>query len=114
MKEGDIVRVRLEEKLLNYMHDHQKDTIMLKLIHDDYSGYDINSKHPRIRYHTPRHPENYDVFTVNDITVYVERGIRAVDEELLFTYDKLLGIHRCHVMGLELVTDHVSQTYGPD
>lgn len=109
------MNIRLEDKLVNYMHDHHKDTLMLKLIHDDYSGYDINSRHPSIRYHKPRHPENYNTHTVNDITVYVEKGIHAVDDELLFIDEKLLGIHRCHVVGVDLVTDQrIKDTYGPD
>ena len=105
MKEGDIVKVKLDEKLIDYMHDHQKDVIMLKLINDDYSGYNFNTKHPRIRYHKPRHPENYDVYTVNDVTVYIEKDIETVDNNLLFTDDKIFGFHRCHVKGLELAPE---------
>lgn len=108
------MKVKLDDNLINYMHDHHKHTLTLKLVHDDYSGYDIFSKHPKVSYHQPRHPENYNTFTANDITLYVEKGIRAKEEELLFKDEKVFGTHHCKVSGIAEVKHREFTTYGPD
>lgn len=96
------MRVEVDKKLLGYMHDHHKHVIALKLIHDYYSGYNANIKHPRIKYKKPYHEENYDKFEVKDITIFVEKNIPTIEDQLTFTDDKFLGIHQCHVLGLDI------------
>lgn len=101
------MKVVLEPKLVDYMHNHHHQELSLQLIHDGYSGYDIHSQHPRIRYHKPRHIEDYNIFLVDDITIYVQKGVKATEEILTFVDEKMFGIHRCHVTGLAMdETDH--------
>lgn len=96
------MKVRLDKNLLDYMHEEQKTNLMLKLEHDDFSGYNANAKHPRITYHRPKHTKGYDAFTVDDITVYIEKGIQPQNDELLFVDEKFMGIHRCQVLGMQV------------
>ena len=105
------MKVTIQNELNEYMHSHDHDTISLKLIHDDYSSGNVYSNHPRIRWHEPKHMENFDKYIVDDITVYVAKNVRACDDKLEFVHEKLLGIHRCHVKGLNLdyVTEFMEQ-----
>lgn len=96
------MKVKLQEQLTNYMSDHHHNVISLKLIHDSYSGYDIHSQHPSIRYHEPKHMEKYNVFSIDDVTVYIEKNIKAYDDQLEFVDESLFGVHRCHVKGIDL------------
>lgn len=83
------------------MHTQQMNNIMLKMEHDDFSGYDVNSRHPQISYQKPKFMKGYDTFSVDDITVYVEKGIHAQNDELLFVDDNYKGIHKCQVIGVD-------------
>ena len=96
------MKVAIGADLNEYMHKHHHDTVMLSLIHDSYGPLNIYSKHPRIRYHEPKHLEAYDKYIVNDITVYVSKKVKAYNDQLMFVDEKLFGIHRCHVKGLNL------------
>lgn len=95
------MKVQLEDQLVNYMHDHHHDILTLKLIHDTYGGTDVFTTHPSIRYKKPRHVEDFTTYHVDDITVYVSNEIKAKDETIKFIDEKMLGIHRCHVVGLD-------------
>lgn len=75
---------------------------MLTLIHDNYGAANVNSNHPRIRYHEPKHPEFFDQYLVDDIMVYVSKKVKAYDDELEFAHEKLLGVHSFHAKGIKL------------
>jgi len=96
------MKVTIQKELSEYMHEHHRDTISLRLIHDDLSNGNINSNHPRIRWSEPKHTERFDRIEVDDITVYVEKDIKTNNDSLEFIHEKLLGVHRCHVRGLNL------------
>lgn len=96
------MKVTIQNELNEYMHSHDLNTISLRLIHDDYSAANIYSEHPRIRWEKPKHVERFDKYTIDDITVFVAKDIKAVDDTLELVHEKLLGIHRCHVKGLDL------------
>ena len=96
------MKVSIETGLNEYMHSHHHDTLMLSLIHDNYGAGNVNSNHPRIRYHEPKHPELFDKYLVDEIMVYVSKEVKAYDDELEFVHEKLLGVHRCHVTGINL------------
>ena len=96
------MKVTIQNELSEYMHNHHHDTISLQLIHDGYSNGNIYFKHPRIRLHVPRRIQNYEEFHVGDITVFVEKHVIAKKNQLEFVHEKLFGIHRCHVNGLNL------------
>ncbi|MBN2260626.1 MAG: hypothetical protein JW702_08770 [Clostridiales bacterium] len=94
--------VTVEKNLMDYLHEHHHDIIKLELIHEDYSLGNIYSKMPHISYHKPPNPEYYDKYTVDDITVYVEKGISAKNDQLDFIFEKMLGKRACHVHGIVL------------
>jgi len=96
------MKVQLEKNLLDYMHDHHKHVIALRLLHDYYSGYSANSKYPKIRFKKPRHDDDYEMYTVDDITVYVEKDIPTLDGQITFSDERHLGFHSCHVEGLDI------------
>lgn len=97
-----MMNVNLEKELVDYMHTHDHDVITLKLVHDAFSDYHYLSMHPSIRYKRPKHEERFEKFEIGDITVYVEKHVKTTHDELTFVDEKLLGIHRCHVVGLDL------------
>ena len=96
------MKVSIGTDLNEYMHSHHHDTVMLTLIHDNYGSGNIYSKHPRIRYHEPKHLEQFDKYIIDDIVVYVSKKVKAYDDKLKFVHEKMFGIHRCHVTGLNL------------
>lgn len=96
------MKVTIQNELNEYMHSHHRDTITLQLIHDGYTTGNIYFKHPRIRLHGPKHAEKYEKFEVDDIIVFIEKNVKAEGDTLEFVHEKLLGIHRCHVKGLDL------------
>jgi hypothetical protein len=84
------------------MHDHHKNTIAVNLVYDDYTGNDVYSKHPRVRFKKPRHEERFDLYHVEDIAIYVAKDIHTIEDELKFSDNTILGVHRCHVEGVDL------------
>lgn len=82
------------------MHNRQMENLVLKLEHDDFSGYNMNARHPKITYTKPRMTQGYDTYQVEDITVYVERGISTTDSELTFVDHQYKGHHECEVIGM--------------
>lgn len=101
-KEGIFVKVTIQKELSDYMHAHHHNTISLRLIHDDIGVGNMNSIHPRIRYKVPKHTERFDKFVVEDFDIYVEKGIEAKEETIEFIHEKMFGVHRCHVRGINL------------
>lgn len=96
------MKVKIDHNLEEYMHKHHHDTISLKLVHDDLSIGDVNTKQPRINYKTPNHEEQFDKYIVDDITVYVSKNVECEKDTLEFVDEKLLGMHRCHVKGIKM------------
>ena len=96
------MKITIHEDLMNYLHVHEHNIIKLKTAHEDYSVGNIYSKRPRISYHEPNHPERYDKYEVDDITVYVQKGIKTKNDHIEFILEKLMGKHSCHVKGIEL------------
>lgn len=96
------MKITIEEKVMNYLHEHHKQVITLNLEHSGYSGYDAHLKHPHVRFHQPRHTENFNQYQVDDITVYVEKDIPTIEDQLIFQDETLLGHHSCHVKGIDL------------
>lgn len=103
LEEGDGMKIALDDKLVDYMHSHHRDIITVTLVNDVYNTYYIQqTKHPIIKYRKPRHAEEYDTYKVDDITVYVDKDIKTYHDELKFKDDKFLGMHRCHVEGIDI------------
>lgn len=102
MKEGFKMKVTIQKELSDYMHSHHHDTISLRLIHDDLANGNINSNHPRIRWSVPKHTERFDKIEVDDFKIYVEKDLKTNNDSLEFIHEKLFGVHRCHVRGLNL------------
>lgn len=96
------MNVTLQDALKHYLHEHNHSVIALKLIHNDYSSPNMNSKMPAITFQVPEDLEAFDTQKVDDITLYIEKGIVAYDNHLEFVLEKLLGISACHVKGLDL------------
>lgn len=108
MKEGFKMKVTIQKELSDYMHEHNHNTISLRLIHDDLANGNLYSNHPRIRWSQPKHTERYDKIEVDDFTIYVEKDIKTNNDSLEFIDEQLFGIHRCHVRGLNLdFVDHI-------
>lgn len=96
------MNVTLQEALKNYLNEHNHTVITLKLVHNDYSSANMNSKMPAITFQAPDVLEDFDTQTVDGFTLYLEKGVVAYDNHLEFVLEKLLGINACHVKGLDL------------
>lgn len=101
-KEGIMMKVTIQKELSDYMHEHKLNTISLRLIHDDLSNGNYYSNHPRIRWHEPKHMERYDKILVDGFSIYLEKDLHVKNDSIEFIHEKMLGIHRCHVRGLDL------------
>lgn len=96
------MKVTIQKELSDYMHAHNHNTISLRLIHDDLSMGNLYSNHPRIRWSEPKHVERFNKYVIDDITVFIEKDIKTTDDALEFIHETMLGVHRCHVRGLNL------------
>ncbi|MEA3424186.1 MAG: CC/Se motif family (seleno)protein [Bacillota bacterium] len=96
------MKITIQDKLMEYLHEHEYKIIKLKLVHEDYSVGNVYSKRPIISYHEPNHLERYDRYEIDDIVVYIQKGIKAKNDHIEFIFEKLLGKHSCHVKGVEL------------
>ena len=97
-----MLNVVLQDDLKDYLNEHHKSEISLRLIHNDYSTGNINTELPRIRFKAPDDIENFDSYTVDGIRVFVDKEVQADGDTIEFYDESLLGIHRCHVKGVRL------------
>ncbi|MBN2795243.1 MAG: hypothetical protein JXR88_07565 [Clostridia bacterium] len=96
------MNVKLEQKLIDYMHDHHKNVIALTLKQEDTSGSELQVKYPKVKYHKPNDEEHFQKFQIEDITIYVENDIPTLEDQLYFVDEKLFNIHRCQVIGVDV------------
>lgn len=94
--------ITLHDDLKAYLKEKAHDTITLKLIHTDYSSANTESKIPEITFIPPKDSEAFNVFNVDDITLYIEKTAKSDTDQLEFVLESLLGVHACHVKGLNL------------
>ncbi len=97
-----MLNVRLQDGLKEYLKTHHHNDIALSLTHSDYTTGNVLSMSPHIRYKAPDDIDHYDLYTVDDVRVYVEKDVVAYDDTLEFVEESLLGIHKCHVVGIKL------------
>jgi hypothetical protein len=96
------MNITLHDDLKVYLKEKAHDTITLKLIHSDYSSSNTESKTPEVTYHPPKNVEDFDVFTVDDISVFIDKTAKSNDDHLEFVLENLFGIRACHAKGLDL------------
>ena len=96
------MKILIQNDLKTYLDEHKHDTISLKLVHHDLSTGNIYTKVPEIKYHAPHDLDEFDDYDVDGIKIYVAKDIKAYDDTLEFVHEKLLGVHACHVKGLNL------------
>lgn len=97
-----MLNVILQDGLKDYLKQHHHNDISLSLTHSDYATGNILSMSPHIRYKAPDALDLYDTYMVDGVRVYVEKDIVAYDDTLEFVEESLLGVHRCHVVGIKL------------
>lgn len=96
------MKVHLDKNLVDYMHDHHRNALTLSMMTDAHTIYTYGiTKHPVINYKKPKNMELYDAYQVGDITVYVEKNVKTVNDELEFIDKKMWRFHRCQVRGIE-------------
>lgn len=96
------MNITLHDDLKAYLKEKVHDTLTLKLTHNDYSSMNTESKTPEVTYHPPHNTDDFNVFTVDDITLYIDKTAKLSGDHLEFVLESLLGIHACHVKGLDL------------
>lgn len=96
------MKVLLSEDLKKYLHEHDHNVIVLKLLHTECCTGNINSRRPDVTYKEPHNPEDFETYTVDDFKVYIEKDVHAYGDTVEFIHESLLGKHSCHVKGLNL------------
>lgn len=96
------MKIIINSELKEYLHSHEHNDIMLKLIHTDGSTGNVKSRNPEINYHIPKDMDNYNMYEIDDFKVYIAKDVEAYDDTLEFVHEKLMGKHACHVKGLKL------------
>ncbi|GAB6106478.1 hypothetical protein [Fusibacter bizertensis] len=97
-----MLNIVLQDDLKAYLKAHDHKDISLSLTHSDYSTGNVLSMSPDIHYKAPDDMDRYDTYTVDDVRVYVEKDVVAYDDTLEFVEESLLGVHKCHVIGIKL------------
>ena len=97
-----MLNVVLQDNLKEYLKDHHHSEISLRLTHNDYTTGNVYTEVPRIRFKAPHDKENFDSYTVDGVTVFVDKDVKANGDTIEFYDDSILGIHRCHVKGVRL------------
>jgi len=85
-----------------YLHYHNHNDLMLKLLHNDCCTGNIYSRNPNISYHAPKKIDDFNMYEIDDLKVYIAKDVEAYDDTLEFVHEKLMGKHACHVKGLKL------------
>jgi len=99
------MKVSLGNNLEEYLHEHHHNTISLELSlecapHDGEQFLnEASMPEPRIVFSKPINITGYDKFKVHDITVYVERNIKADNNNLIIMDQVVAGTDTCHVEG---------------
>ena len=99
------MKVRLGNHLEDYLHEHHHHTISLELITApiQHQGEKFLSKprmpEPRIVFNEPMDITRYDKYLIDDITVYVSRKIKAINDEIVIMDQVVDGMDTCYVDG---------------
>lgn len=91
--------VKLEQPLHDYLVNHNHHTLTVEMKPD----WDIQRTHlhPHVKYSEPKDRERFEAFKVDEITVYVERGIQPENGILDLDDKRILGVHRFDVKGIQ-------------
>lgn len=96
------MNVTLDPKLVDYLHQHHRNTLTLSIIDDMYNFFNIRySQYPVITYKVPKHMERYETYHFGDVTVYVQKNVKLEGDDLEFYDKKKWGLHHCYVRGIE-------------
>lgn len=99
------MKVKLGKHLEDYLHEHHLQTISLelKMQTTQHEGETFRTKprvnEPRLIFKKPVDVSDYEKYTVDDITIYVEKNIKAQNDELLIMDQVVDGMDTCHVEG---------------
>jgi len=103
------MKVNLDNQLIDYLHNHHRENLTLTLMTDVHNIYSYGiTKYPVINYKKPRNMDLYDTYEFGDITVYIAKNVKAINDELQFVDKKTWRFHRCHVKGIQY--DHNPDT----
>lgn len=93
------MKVMVEKPLQDYLVNHNHHTLTVEMKTD----WDIQRthSHPHVKYAVPKDQDRFEAFKVDDITVYVERGIQPENDILDIDDKRILGVHRFEVKGIK-------------
>lgn len=96
------MKIIMKSDVKDYLHSHNHNDIMLKLLHTDCCTGNVYSRNPNISYHVPKNMDSFNLYEIDDFKVYIAKDVEAYDDTLEFVHEKLMGKHACHVKGLKL------------
>lgn len=99
------MRVEIQGALEDYLHEQKCDTISLELIQntDNFTWFRRkNTMRPSIHYSKPDKTSNFDKYTVDDFTVYVDKEVQCKHDKLEFVQSSRGNAETCNVKGVRL------------
>ena len=99
---GCMLNIVLQDGLKTYLKEHHHEEISLSIIRTNFTIGDVESLEPHVYLEAPQNMDDYDLYMIDGVKVYVEKTIKAFDNTIEFFEDMPLGVHRCHVFGVNL------------
>jgi len=96
------MNVILDDGTKAYLKEHNHDQIVLSLLVSDCCTGDINSRRPDITYKIPKHMDQFNMFDVDGIKVYVGNDVKTVEDTLTFKLNKLIFRSAPTIEGIDL------------
>ena len=95
------MNIIIEKNAVNFIRKHTKDNSVALFIKDGDGGW-CSAQSPAVQLGKPTKVDNYDVYTVDDISVFVLKNMKIKNDKLHIFLRKMLWIKELLVDGIHI------------
>lgn len=92
------MKVTIEPKAKKYIQSKGEDSIRLWL--EGCSSWGADEPKPSVQMGKPKELDDFDLYTIDGIKAYVDKGVQTKDDELIVKHAKVLWNEKLVVEGM--------------